>query len=268
MTGNKSLQFIAFATARPRTFNSLLCDGVTVHHLSSFAALLALHDQLQRDHPACRVLASLDDLDQACYTSGHGTDVYGLDDTIGHDLSGLGPDVFEDGAHVGHLSTPAEFPIRLANLHKQAQSVDMAQFAGVLYWDTPGAPYGILALNTHPDAALQIANEARVIFQFVPVAHAADAIAAFPNGYFTADLNPMQNHVLARHLETTYGLALFGIGARCLGFRCVVPLSAETAGKLAAELRQFYRGTNETEQLGLARELTGRNWLLLRYSEG
>jgi hypothetical protein len=110
---DRTLTLVPFAEAMPRTFNTLLCDGVTAHDLSSFAALLALHARLQAEHPKVRVLATLDDLGQACYTSGHATEAVELDDVAGHDLSGLGDDVFEDGEHRGYLSylsTPAEFP--------------------------------------------------------------------------------------------------------------------------------------------------------------
>jgi hypothetical protein len=258
---------LPFSTAKPRTFNALLCDGVTAHQVAAFTDLLALQAQLQQAQPQCRVLASLDDFAQACYTSGHGADVYQLDSTLGHDLSGLDASLFEAGVHCGYLSTPAEFPIRLANLRQAPQSIDFAQLMGKLEWQTPDAANDLLSVNTAPDEALLIAEDEAIIFQFVPVICAADAIAAFPNGYFTNDLNPMQNHVLAQHLETTYGLALFGIGSRFLGFRCAQPMSAQTAKSVASDLGTFYRGTPQAKTDALARLLAGRDWLLLRYSE-
>jgi hypothetical protein len=263
----ESLQVVPFATARPHTFNQLLCDGVTAHGLSTLAGLLSLHARLQKEKPNCRVFASLDDLGQAAYTSGHGTDVFGLDSTDGHDLSALGADAFENGQHLGYLSTPAEFPIRLANLLKLSRDVGMQQVSGVLDWETPGEPHDILSINADPDAALLLPEENGIIFQFVPVVCAADALAAFPNGYFTADLSPMQSHALARHLEGTYGLALFGIGARFLGFRARQPLGAETATALAADIATIYAGGASAKTGDLAHLLTGRDWLLLRYTE-
>ncbi len=261
------LELVSFSQTRPHTFNSLLCDGVTAYNLASYADLMVLHTRLQHEHPGCRVLATLEDLGQACYTSGHGTDVYGLDSIEGHDLSGLSAELFEDGTHRGYLSTQAEFPIRLANLLKQASAVDLSQISGVLAWESPGEPHDLVTINDDPDLVMRLGDEQQILFQFVPVVAAADAIAAFPNGYFTADLNPMQNHALARHLEATYGLALFGIGARFLGFRCPQPLDADRATALVTELATLYRGGTQAAQDRLTRLLTNRDWLLLRYTE-
>ena len=214
-----------------------------------------------------RVLASLDDLGQASYTSGHGVDHHGLDEVRGHDLSELGPDVFENGEHLGYLSTPAEFPIRLANLLERARDVGLEQVFGMLDWETPGDSNDLITINADPEAALRIAREKIVLFQFVPVASAAQTIAAFPNGYFQADLNPMQAYALARRLEAEYGLSLFGIGARMLGFRRETALPEDRARALAEELALFYAGAPPDAVDELALLLTGRDWLLLRYTE-
>lgn len=263
----KPLKLVPFAEERPRTFNSLLCDGVTAYNLPDFAELLTLHARLRQDHPDFKILASLDDLGQACYTAGHGTDANELDDIEGHDLSGLDPAAFEDGDHRGYLTTPSEFPIRLANLRKRADSVALADIAGLLDWETTGDANDCITINSDPNAALNIARERDVIFQFVPVSSPAETIAAFPNGYFASDLNPMQNLVLARHLEAKYGLLLFGIGSRFLGFRREQPLDEITEQALAAELAAFYAGTPPEAVNPLAGLLAGRDWLLIRYTE-
>jgi hypothetical protein len=259
------LELVPFADGRPRTFNTLLCDGLTAYHLASFAEWLDLHARLQAERPDCHVLASLDDLGQAAYTSGHATDSFDLDATTGHDLSGLDPAIFEDGEHPGHLSTPAEFPIRLANLLKQA--VDVGEIEGLLYWGTPGDENDLVTINRDPGHALAIAKEQAVIFQYVPAASAADALAAFPNGYFSSDLNPMQCHALAAHLEARYGFALIGIGSRFLAFRRAEPLPLETADRLAGELTALYAATPPGAAAALASLLGGRAWLLFRYTE-
>lgn len=266
-TQSKEIGLIPFAEAKPQIFSELLCDGVAAHRLASFAELLSVHLRLQADHPNCRVLASLDDLGQAAYTSGHGADFHELDNVEGHDLSGLGAEAFDGGEHIGYLSTPAEFPIRLANLLKKAKAVDLEQVSGVLLWETLGDSNDLITVNTRPEETLRIACEEEVIFQFVPVDSAADAIAAFPNGYFTCDLSPMQNHALARHLESKYGLDLFGIGASYLGFRRIEPLGENEAQALAAELAAIYAETPQGAADRIARLITGRDWLLLRYTE-
>jgi hypothetical protein len=266
-TRTKTVKLVPFAEANPEIFTELLCDGVSAYGLTSFVELMAVHARLQAEHPNYRVLASLDDLVQAAYTSGHGTNFYELDNTEGHDLSRLGPKAFDGNEHIGHLSTPAEFPIRLANLLNLARAGGLEQVAGVLLWETAGDANDLISVNSDPEQALRIAGEKDVIFQFVPVDSAADAIAAFPNGYFTCDLSPMQNHVLARHLELKYGLALFGIGASYLGFRRIVPLGENEAQALSAELAAIYAETPQGAAVRLARLITGREWLLLRYTE-
>lgn len=260
-------KLVPFAEARPLTFCELLCDGVTAHHLSCFAELMAVHASLQRERPDLFVLATLDDLAQACYTCGHSTYVNELDDIEGHDLSALPEDLFEEGEHPGYLSRPAEFPIRLANLLEKARSVEVGQLAGLLNFATGGEGSDLVAINRDPDRALRIQEEKEVLFQFVPVASAADSIAAFPNGYFRSDLDPMQNHALAGHLEGAYGLALFGIGASYLAFRSKGALSGDAARSLAGELAALYAGTPSTAAADLARLVVGRDWLLLRYTE-
>lgn len=262
---HKPVTLVPFAETPPRLFSALLCDGVSAYNLPSFAELLALHARLQEERPDHRVLASLDDLGQAAYTSGHGIEVHRLDDIEGHDLSGLDPGRFEHGAHRGYLGTPAEFPIRLGNLLRGAVPVESVR--GLLLWETTGDANDLVTVNRDPDAALRIAQERDVIFQFVPVASVADMIAAFPNGYFHGDLNPFQNHALARHLETGHDFALFGIGSRFLGFRREGPLSGGDAHRLAAALCGLYAEAPPAAARELAELLTGRDWLLFRYTE-
>lgn len=259
------LELVPFIDGKPRTFNTLLCDGLTAYDLASFAEWLDLHARLQAERPDCHILASLDDLGQAAYTSGHAIDSFDLDATAGHDLSGLDLAIFEDGEHPGHLSTPAEFPIRLANLLKQA--VDVGEIARLLDWDTPGDENDLVTINRDPDRALAIAGERAVIFQYVPVASAADALAAFPNGYFSGDLNPMQCHALARHLDASYSFALIGIGSRFLAFRRAEPLPLDMADRLANELAALYASAPPGAAAALAPLLGGRDWLLFRFTE-
>ena len=263
----KPLKLVPFAEARPQTFCEWLCDGVTAYNLSSFAELMEVHSALQRQRPGLIVLATLENLDQACYTSGHAAHAFELDDVEGHDLSALPEDVLEEGEHPGYLATPAEFPIRLANLLRKARPVDVGRLAGLLDFAPDDGCSDLVSVNGDPDRALRLSEERQILFQFVPVAAAADSIAAFPNGYFQSDLDPMQNHALARHLESAYGLALFGIGSSFLAFRRKEAMGEAMARSLAAELAGLYRGTPSTAAAELARLLSGRTWLLLRYTE-
>ncbi|AYV46457.1 hypothetical protein CFHF_15070 [Caulobacter flavus] len=263
----KPMTLTPFAEARPKSFNAVLCDGLTVRGAPSFAALLDLHASLQAERPGLRVLVTLDNRIQAEYTSGHATDVHDLDDVTGHDLSFLDEAAFENGEHRGYLSTPAEFPIRVANLLARARDVQLAQAVGLLAWETSGDANDLVTVNRDPETALRIDREAEILVQFVPVASGALALAAFPNGYFASDLNPMQTYALAQRLEAEYGLALFGVGAAFLGFRRPGPLDEATARALAEDLAGFYAASPSDAAARLAGLLAGRDWLLVRYTE-
>lgn len=265
--GPADLKMTPFSEGKPRTFNEIICDGVAAQNLGSFAALLELHAKLQAEHPDVRVLASLDDLGQAAYTSGHATDVHDLDSLEGHDLTGLDPALFEDGEPPLFLTTPEEFPYRLANVLEKAKDKRFSDACGVLEWDFPDTQSSPLLANHDPETVLMIDREQDVLFQFVPVERAADALAAFPNGYFTSDLDPFQNHALALHLEKSYGLALFGVGSRFLGFRSDAPLRPDQARGIASDMAALYEGTPEAAVEEMTDLLTGRDWLLLRYTE-
>lgn len=244
----KPLELVPFADGKPLTFNSLLCDGVTARNLGSFAELMELQARLQREKPDHVVLASLDDLGQAAYTSGHCAFANALDEAADEDEE-------------------AEFPDRLANFLRLVGKEESGQFAGLLDWETEGDRNDPVTVNADPEAALRIADEKEVIFQLVPVSSAADSIAAFPNGYFNSDLTPAQNHALARRLESRYGLDLFGIGSRFLGFRRPERLGEEEARALASEIAGWYRGTPLGAADALASLIAGRDWLLIRYTE-
>lgn len=265
----EEVRLIPFAeNLRPR-FVEFLCDGVIAENIGDFLKLRELHAVLQAEHPQLCVLATLDDPGQSAYTSGHAIEKHGLDDTQGHDLSVLGPECFEDGTHRGYLTTPAEFPIRLANLKARAAKTTFADARGVLPWegDDDEAPACPDAVMRDPDAALRMAWLDEVHFQFVPVTAAADALAAFPNGYFTCDLTPMQNYAVARHLEQHHAMVLFGVGASYLGFIRDGALTANEAVALARDIVTLYGEAPGDAVHRLADALTGKDWLLLRYTE-
>lgn len=267
--GPKAITLTPFAESRKPRYAPYLCDGVIAENLPDFAALRALHAELQARHPAMRVLATLDDPGQAAYTSDHAIETHRLDQTDGHDLSALGPECFDGDEHIGCFTTQAEFPLRLANLLALTAHMTLADARGVLFWqggavDGPTFPDTVMH---DPDAALHLGRRGEVHFQFVPVTRAADALDAFPNGYFTGDLDPRQNHALCRHLEEQYGLALMGLGATYLGFVRSAPLRAEEATALAADLVSLHAEAPGDGLARLASALTGKDWLLLRYTE-
>jgi hypothetical protein len=254
-----------FRNTEVRNFVSLLCDGYAVEGARSMADFIAAYREKCAAHPDAKLIATLDDLDQAFYTSGHAIDAHHIDDTEGHDLGGLDPAAYENGAHLGYLTTTSEFPIRRANFLKKAAGVSFAGLAGKLMWDLDPNKPDVFALNAAPDDALAPV----MLVQIVPVAMAADALCAFPNGYFTCDLSPFENHALARHLEERYGYALFGIGASYIGFLKTRALTGEEGAALAADLCSLFSDASGGAFASRVADTLERSpWLFLNYGGG
>jgi len=106
--------------------------------------------------------------------------------------------------------------------------------------------------------------------QVVPVAEACEALAAFPNGYFSCDLGPVHNFAVARHLAQNHGYQLIGVGAAYLGFLRSAPADPDTAGAVAADFCALYNVPDEGRQAlatTVAQAVLGRAYLWLRYVE-
>jgi hypothetical protein len=254
-------EITTYRQGEPKTFKTLLCHGNEVR--GRWPSLRALADFTLSEasaHPGHHLLATLDDLGQACYTSGHAIDFHDLDNTEGHDLSGLDPAAFEDGAHVGYLSTASEFGIRRENLLRKAAGVSFDDLRGKLLW-TPGS--SILDVATHHADEL----DGEMYIQIVPVAHAWQTVAAFPNGYFTDDLSPMEVCALARRFEEMHDHRLFGIGASYLGFARNGAMDAPAAHALAEDILTLYLNADGAGlQTKLADFIAGADCFLLPYT--
>ncbi len=212
--------------------------------------------ELEAETPGHVCLATLDNLGQADYTSMHAVNAHDLDETEGHDLTGLPDEVFEeDGTHAGYLSTPAEFPIRLANF--RAKTFPALGEISLPPWSDDES---LDDINRNPDTILDPVS----VLRLVPVQTRADAIAAYPNGYFTCDLSPFANHTLAWHLETAYGYQLFGIGASHLAFRQTKALDESQKIDLSRELAALCTAPDRAD---LIRRWFDRPFLILRYTE-
>ena len=258
-----SLTAKPFQQGEVQTFTNLLCDWYEIRGSVTMAALIRFLRETAAAHPGCRLLATLDDFGQASYTSGHTTDTHDLDSTEGHDLSGLHPAAFEDGEHLGYLSTRSEFPIRRANFLRSMQDARFEDLAGKLHWGKDQWDQDFFTLNRRQDAIM----DDEIYVQIVPVAHAWETMAAFPNGYFTSDLQPKENGALARHLEENYGYTLFGIGASYIGFLQGAPLTDFKRHAFAADILSIYAGGDDPGlRPRVARVLAEADIVLMSYS--
>ncbi|WBS04728.1 hypothetical protein OU994_10825 [Pseudoduganella sp. SL102] len=246
------------------TRNEIICDAFLLTGIETFAQLVAVHDDHARRFPGQSLLFSLDDFGQAAYTCSHAIMTHDLDDTDGHDLSLVDPAAFEDGEHLGYLSTPSEFFIRRDNfIAKSANAGFEDACARGLRLDDEELDE-ILGVNAAPELVL----DDRIVMWVVPVSKQPLALCAFPNGYFSADLNPFENYALAVRLQERYGYALFGIGASWIGFRRHAPLDRQAALALADDIGRLYhlegRGESAAKIMDI---LEHRDWLFLRYTE-
>lgn len=254
-----------FKQGEPKTFSTLLCDGYTLNGVMSFEELRSFIRSTASQHPNYRLLTTLDDLGQASYTSGHSIMANGLDDVDGHDLSALEPQCFEHGEHIGHLTTKAEFPIRLANLRRASEGSTFGGLKGKLLWGHDGRGLDFFELNAAPS---NILDRDEILVQLVPVNSAFEALAAFPNGYFFDHLSPMDVWCFARHLEEVFGIELFGIGASYAAFSYSSPLSELDQRRVASDILSLYRDCDAGRLVGrMAQALRVSDQFLLCYTQ-
>jgi hypothetical protein len=239
-----------------------LFDSFVIENLKSFDELIEIYQTYKQNNSDKTIILTLDDLGQAEYTSGHSINSDDLDETEGYDLSGLDKSCFEDGEHLGYLSTPSEFFIRKRNLLKQAKDID---FASICEKKLTIDEAEILILEKVNRVPFDYLDE-QIILKIVPVEKPYEGICAFPNGYFESDLNPFENYALAKHLFEKYNFEFFGIGASLLGFFRNEKLEENKAKELILDLSKLYN-TNETAFDKFFEIIKSNNYLFLKYSE-
>lgn len=240
-----------------------LCDEYRVSAIASLEDWIAAYQQIGAAHPGCRALLSLDDLGQARYTSMHARQSIGLDEVSEEDLAGLPPECFEDGEYASFMSTKAEFAICARNLSALAAGVTFQDAcAHGLTLDAQGLQEWLgyqqqpLSLFDQPLSAL-----------VVPVAHGHEALAGFPNGYFSSDLGPLHNVAVARHLAQAHGYELVGVGAAYLGFLRATAADLQSARAVAADFCALYNSADAALIEVVSQAIVGRVHLWLRYVE-
>ncbi|MCQ2999870.1 DUF4253 domain-containing protein [Pseudomonas syringae] len=242
------------------------CDEYGVDGVTSFDDLAEARRKIEELHPGFKPLFSLDDLHQARYTSGHVRNNLGMDDASEQDIAGLPPECFENGEYIGYPTTKAEFAICLRNFTKlvAATSFEDACAHG-LTLDEPALQEWI-CYQDNPVSLLEQPLSALL----VPVQQSFYALAAFPNGYFTSDLDPAKNFAVARHFSEAYGYELMGVGASYIGFIRAEPPDTALANILAKDFCMLYNTSEEdlkARTSAVAQAVCGRKYLWLRYVE-
>ncbi|MFZ6679973.1 hypothetical protein [Undibacterium sp. Tian12W] len=242
-----------------------LCEVYVADKFANQEELIQDWKELSSKFPDSHLLLTLDDLGQAQYTSMHSSGSHDLDETEGYDLSTLDAACFEDGEHVGYLSTASEFFIRYANFLKLCRETSLEQ----IFQEKN------LLLNDESLAELLLAQENWLsiiddsIYAFRAIVNQPeDSLAAFPNGYFDSDLNPFENRALCKHLRENYNYSLMGIGASYLALIREAALNAVQMSSLAELLFKLY-GEKAGSWVEMLSEQSNQSLhiLVLRYAE-
>lgn len=243
-----------------------LCDEYRVNGIASPQDLIDAYRQIAADHPTCRPLFTLDNLAQACYTSGHARGRYHLVDVTGLHTEGLPQEWFEDGAFVGDLDSKAEFPVCAYGYERFVAHATFEQACAHGLAMDPEALEEWTTFQDDPVALLDQPLSALV----VPVVHSYEALAAFPNGYFGCDLGPHHCFAVARHFCRQHGYELIGSGASYLGLLRHAPPDAERAEAIATDVCALYNARGRARQAlaaAVVEGIAGRRHLWLRYTE-
>jgi hypothetical protein len=241
-----------------------LCDRYRAGSLTSSRELIDVYRALKSQQPDVSFLFTLDDLGQACYTSMHAKSSHNLDEIEGFDLSTLGPECFDEGGHKGYLTSKSELFIREANYLRGVRDTSLADVLSKQI-----SPYEV-SVDDFVSANENIAGilDEEIYVLAVERPHGYQALYAFPNGYFSCDLNPFETFVMAKHMQEQFGYVLVGIGASRLAFLAEEKLEESGVHRLLSFLRELYACEWDEDMHASAKDCVTRGGLLvLRYTE-
>ncbi|MCL1038517.1 DUF4253 domain-containing protein [Shewanella submarina] len=258
-----------------------LCPTYVAHRILNLDEYLAVFQALANKHPEARILCTLDDQNQAGYTSGHCIDANDLDEVLQSDLTQidrlrwqeegvtleqwLDPDYpVYDKLNYQFYYQASHFPFRLRNIESR---VDMeagfsrfTERSGGFWMDETLYTLSELRNNYREDdnsPALDSRNPPE--FSVVPVAHAYQTIACSPQNYWADALKPYDIYYIARYLEDNFDIQLVAIGASFMGFWIPQPLTQAQNSAIAATIMKVYhKGIAEGYEANLAEQISQR----------
>lgn len=231
-----------------------------LENVGGLAALLAQVESLRAADPDYRFLATLDDLQQGSYTSGHASQ----DDRLY--LASPADMDWDDPAQEAAWDLKA-LQHRALQLRNAQRPDSWAEVCGSLS-TSPDDIAALVAANRAPDLLLDDV----VYIQRLPLASDDPLIAGQPNGYFSADWDSFQNHAIHQHLAEQHGYALFAMGASWMALARAEPPDAAQAQAIVADLQALY-ATGDEELLAhpgwqaLPALLQSQRSLVLGYTE-
>lgn len=223
---------------------------------SDIEELFAFREAFLRENPGQQMLFILDNADQAGYTSGHAGDLHGLTpygDVL--DLTAEQMAVWEQD----YVAPPEVFSRYVVNqiLAKLDERLEIAN------------PIHLESSDRDFFDCLKDENQifASPIFAATVFADETSmGIAAHPNVYFSDDLSPMQNYLLAELLRVEFGLELFGLGSFLAGYLRSDPFTGDDAERLIARVRGLLYEMTDAAATKWVEATVGQRWFVLSYS--
>lgn len=240
-----------------------LFPNYLIEDFQSIKELLEIYYNFRKEYENQTIIFTLDDLNQAEYTSMHATMFHDLDETEGHDLSKVDPKAFENGEHIGHLTTPSEFFIRKINFEKKSKTTEFVDACDKGLFLEKSELELLEKINKDPLVFL----DKKILLKIIPVQESYYALSGFPNGYFSSDLDPFENYAVAKHLKDNYDYDLMGIGASLLGFIRTYPLTESEKENLVNDLLLLYEVEESLLDYFKKTISLQSNYLFLKYTE-
>ncbi|WP_349828722.1 hypothetical protein [Brevibacterium litoralis] len=219
------------------------------------------------DGPGHRFLVTLDDLDQAVYTSMHAMEDerLALDDFEAP--AGAEPTISSEADDVAFIEAfeHAQLAHVVAALDASENRVTWADACGRVPAETTDLE---TLARVNADPGLVFTGAAMIQALPADIVTRDDLVlAGLPNGYFTDDLDVFHNQAVVRTLGEEFGLRLFGIGAAYLGFVRDTPFTATEAARIADRLRELHAAAEAPGHDDLVAALTDSRTVLVGYAE-
>ncbi len=234
------------------------CNGLGEFRLTGWEdieELLEFRDSYRAENPGRQTLYVLDNVQQANYTNMHTLDSNGLQRATSDDMSAAAWELYQDNYEL----TPELFAkVVERNIQTLADETELPTNA-------------LLSPNLEEVELIECFRNLERVFPTpllcatIATADPSMAVAAHANGYFSADLSPMQNYLLADKLRATFGLELFGLGSYLAAYVRDEPLSSDDAQHLVDSLKSLYWKPNDEDFDQWRDVAAGKRWFLLSY---
>lgn len=231
--------------------------GWRLSGFSSVDELFAFRDERRAHAPENQVLFILDDQGQAQYTSMHASNAKGLDSP---DQSLMTAEEWHTYEHELILTPQRYAETLVTNLRACAADSDLANASGRLL-PIDAEEIGLVAAHRDRNNVFQDP----LLCLSIRGEKAADAIAALPNGYFSGDLDPGENYLVAEQLHEQFDYEILGLGSYLAAYVRPEPFDQAQVTQVIESVRHLYQGLDDDGVAAWAAAAAGRRWFLTHY---